>query len=681
MNNLDPVRGNKKTIFLVVVTFLFAAFTFQLVYHAVRTSVTMDEQYHILAGHRHWCGDFGINPEHPPLLKLLAAAPLNFRTLNEPPWECGSKITTKSDAGSYGAAFLVENGIDSVVIPTRVAASVMSLLLAVLVFLAAWEMFGRWEAVTALALLAFEPNLIAWGSVVLTDMAISVTSFGAMYTLYRYGKERTWPRFFVAGLAIGLMLGAKHTAVIFIGILFALVLADAVFRKTEIRLPVRLLRNSAAFVGMFLIGMAILWSFYGFRYRAISNEAAPTVSVADYVKEYGRPEMITSFPARVTEAVSQTRLFPESYVLGMADVIAAGSRTSYIFGQSYSTGVWFYFPVAFAVKTNIALLFLLPLGVIFLFFNREKWREGLFLLVPAIVFFLFASTSNFTGTVRHILSVYAFLTVLASAGAVWFCRKFGSFRYVLIALLVLNAAAAIRSAPNYMAFANDLWGGYENTHRIFSLSDVEAGQSMKLVSEYLAREGIDDCWIAATGLRPSVLRAVQPCRVMPAGTGVNTGAIASSGNNSLIDAVPPVIEGTVVVTTRSLPPVGGEEYTSVAKFEPVAFIGGNAFVYRGRFEVPLAAALSRGARSAYFLSVKDVDQAVAEARQAVELAPDDPRIHLVLGRALAAAGKKEEARDVLGKAAELAKSDSRFRQYEVQALKELERINAQAGMR
>jgi tetratricopeptide (TPR) repeat protein len=202
---------------------------------------------------------------------------------------------------------------------------------------------------------------------------------------------------------------------------------------------------------------------------------------------------------------------------------------------------------------------------------------------------------------------------------------------------------------------------------------------MKLVSEYLAREGINDCWIAATGLRPSVLQSVQPCRIMPAGTGVNTGAIASSGNNSLIDPVPPVIEGTVVVTVRSLPPVGGEEYASIAKSNPIAFIGGNAYIYRGRFEVPLAAALSRGARSAYFLSAKDVDQAVAEARQAVELAPDDPRIQLVLGRALAAAGKKDEARHVLGKAVELAKADSRFRQYEVQALKELDRGNAESG--
>lgn len=114
-------------LFAVLTVLLFVVFAFQLVYHAVRTSATVDEPFHILAGHRHWqCGDFGINPEHPPLLKLLATAPLNFRQLSEPPWECGSKFTAKFDGFSYGNTFIVENGVDSVVITSRVTASLMA---------------------------------------------------------------------------------------------------------------------------------------------------------------------------------------------------------------------------------------------------------------------------------------------------------------------------------------------------------------------------------------------------------------------------------------------------------------------------------------------------------------------------------------------------------------------------
>lgn len=651
--------------FYVLLVGLFAMFAFQLVYHAVRTSATVDEPFHILAGHRHWqCGDFGINPEHPPLLKLLATAPLNFSQLSEPPWECGSKFTPKFDGFSYGSSFIVENGVDRVVITSRVTASLMSMLLAVLVFLAAWEMFGRWEALTALAIVAFEPSLIAFGSLVLTDMAISATAFGAVYALYRFGKYQTWPRFLLAAFAIGLMLASKHSAVIFVVILFTLFIADAVlFHRPSLRLLHRVVLHIAMFGGMFLIGLAILWSFYGFRYRAIPNETATTISVADYIKENGRPESVKGFPARVTEAISHTHIFPEAYVLGMADVIAWGSRNTVIFGHNYPTGKWFWFPIALTVKTNIALLFLFPLGLIFLCLDRGKWREGLFLLLPPVVFLIFASSSDFTNSLRHILPIYGFLIVLSSAGAIWLCRKFNACRYALVALLAFNAAAAVRTAPNYLAFANDLWGGYENTHRIF-LSDT--GQNMKQVSEYLTRENIHDCWIVAF-VHPEMIRAVQPCRPMPSSMRIMI-------SRDLIDPVPPVIEGTIVVNERDIPPLGGDEYLPIIKSQPIAFIGGNIFVYRGRFEVPLVAAMSRVHRSGYFLRMNDVDEAISEGRQAAELGPDDPRTHLALGLALARSRQKEEARSELDRAAELAKADVRFRNQEVRARQELARM-------
>jgi hypothetical protein len=667
-----PISHSRKAgiIFTGFSTVLFAAFALQLVLHAIRTSTTVDEPVHILAGHRHWqCGDFGINPEHPPLLKLLATTPLNFRRLAEPPWECGSKLTSKFDSFSYGNTFLVENGVDSIVIPTRLASAIMSLLLAVLVFLAAWEMFGRWEALTALAILAFEPNLIAHGSIVTTDMALSATAFGAVYALYRYGKHQTLLRFLVAGFALGLLLAAKHSAVIFVGILFVLLIADTLlFQGNETRLPLRLFRQIAAFVGIFLIGLAILWSFYGFRCYAIASSTESTISIADYIKENGRPESITSFPARVTGAISGSRIFPESYVLGMADVIAWGSRNTWIFGRTYATGQWFYFPLAFVVESSIALLLLLPLGLIYSYFNPVKWREAMFLLAPAVAFFVIASNSNFTNGIRHILPIYALLIVLAAAGGVWLGRKFRLFQYFLVVLLIYHVAVAFRTAPNYKAFANDFWGGYENTQRIFRDSNVDTGQSIKLVNEYLQRENIKDCWIAAP-VHPELIAAIQPCRPMPS---MMTRILVS---RNVIDEVSPVIEGTVVLSVNELPPRGGDEYVPIAQSEPIAFIGGNMYVYRGRFEVPLAAAISRVQRSGQFLRMNRGEEAVAEGREAVRLGPEDPRTHLALGLALVRAEQEEEARRELETAVGQAKADPRFRNAEVRAQQEIERLD------
>lgn len=670
-NDMENLNGSppKRTLFIVLTALLFAVFAFQLVYHAVRTSATVDEPPHILAGHRHWqCGDFGINPEHPPLLKLLATAPLNFMTLNEPPWECGSKITSKSDMFSYGNSFIAENGIDRIVIPARLGASLMSILLALLMFLAAWEMFGRWEALMVLAIIAFEPNLIAHGSIVTTDMVITATSFGAMYALYRFGKEQTWARFAVAGLAFGLMLGAKHSAVFFVAIFFLLMIADTIpFRWSESKPLVQLRNRIATFAGILVIGWITLWSFYGFTYYAIPSATSPSISVVDFIKENSySSELIDSLPVKIVDCINQTHLLPESYVIGMADVIGGSSRRTSLFGRVYPTGQWFYFPVCIAVKSSIALLLLLPIGLIFAYFNREKWRELMFLLIPAIVYFVIASIWGTTTGVRHLLPFFPFVIVLAAAGAVWLCRKFHYFRYILVALMIYHAAVAVRTAPNYIGFANDLWGGYENTHKIFTGSNTDWGQSIKLVNEYLERENIKDCWIVGW-VNDELIKSEQPCRPLP------TAVLVS---RKVKDPVPPVVEGVVILSVNDK---DRDEYAPISRSEPIALIAGNMFVYRGRFEVPLAAAIRHIQRSNYFLSVNDVDQATAEARQAVELAPNDPRPHLALGRALVQAGQKEEAKREFETTIDLARSDPGFRNQQFQAQKELDRLNVQTG--
>src|SRR5215213_5041543 len=192
-NSTALPNGKAKYVFPILSIMLFAAFAFQLVYHAVRTSAIVDEPAHILAGHRHWqCGDFGINPEHPPMLKLLATAPLEFRRLNHPPWECGSRITSKTDLFLHGTKFVIQNGVDAVVIPARLASAVFALALMVLVFAATRRMFGRWEAVTALAILAFEPNLLANGALVTTDMTLTATAFAAVIALYAFCRKPNW---------------------------------------------------------------------------------------------------------------------------------------------------------------------------------------------------------------------------------------------------------------------------------------------------------------------------------------------------------------------------------------------------------------------------------------------------------------------------------------------------------
>jgi tetratricopeptide (TPR) repeat protein len=292
----------------------------------------------------------------------------------------------------------------------------------------------------------------------------------------------------------------------------------------------------------------------------------------------------------------------------------------------------------------------------------------LFLLTPPLFFFAFSLTSKLNIGVRHILPVYAFFIVTAAVGAVWTSRKFRFFRYILLLILLFHAGVALRVAPDYIAFANDFAGGTNKTYRIFpDDSSVEWGQNDKLVNEYLARENIKDCWFAGWG-NVELMSVSQPCRMLP-----------NSFPRVIVpldEPIPPVIEGTVLISVASLPPRGGSEYLPVAQSEPIAQIGGSIFVYQGRFEVPLVAALSHATRANQLVRPNRFEEAVADARAAVELAPDDPRPHLSLGIALSRNGKTDEARKEFETVIELAKSNaSLFRNAENRARRELGRVN------
>ncbi len=140
--------------------------------------------------------------------------------------------------------------------------------------------------------------------------------------------------------------------------------------------------------------------------------------------------------------------------------------------------------------------------------------------------------------------------------------------------------------------------------------------------------------------------------------------------------MPPVIEGTVLLSVTTLPPRGDEEFLPIAQSQPIAQIGGSIFVYRGRFEVPLAAALSHARRAEQLVRLNRFEEALTDGRKAVELAPNHPRTHLWLGIALARIGQKDEARREFEMAIRFVEANpSLFRNVELRARQELKRLD------
>jgi len=656
-----PVGGSqewKQPLFIVIVTVLVIFFALELLLHAKYTSVTIDEQVHILAGYRYWeCGDYGINPEHPPLLKLVATWPIRSLHLTEAYWPCGTRMTGNSEQYSEGARFLVNNGIDRLVVSTRMAAASFSILLLLFVIMSAYEMFGPREALVAACLLILEPSLIAHGSLVTTDMAITASFFAAVYALYRYVKKPTGIRVFVLGLAVGVMLASKHSAVVGIGLLLLLLIADLVITHPKPIPPARAngaqtLRVLGACGIVGVIALLVLWCTYRFRFDPLPWPVKPETPEWRAVHSTRFPVIAAALEGTIT-LNERIHLLPEAYVRGLVHVAEQNGQETHIFGKIYPRGRWFYFPIALSVKSSVPLLVLLFLALFTTTLYNNRRREMLFVLFPSLGFLAASMTSGLNIGVRHILPIYPFLILVAAAAGVTWARRNSAYLAGLVILLVFGAVDAVRLFPSYIAFGNEFWGGTNKTYRVLGDSNVDWGQSLKLTKGYIDRLGIHNCWIVTDNL--SIAAATLPCRRMP-------GPFGAIMAYDLIESAPSQIDGAVFLSASALPPELSDAYEPIFQATPQAVIGGSIFVYEGRFDVPLAASFTHTLRASQFLGRADYKEAISEGRQAIVLAPDDPKARLMLGLAYAHDQDTADAVDQLQRALRLCGLDPiRFR--------------------
>ena len=303
-----------------------------------KLSITSDEIDHVQAAYRYWqCNDFGWNPEHPPLVKMVAAVPLLFMHVNDPiPQACGL-ADNKADDFIVGHAFVFANP-ESLLTRARMAASLFSIILLLTLWFFARAMFGTPVAILCGTLVAFDPTFLAHGALVTTDVAASAGILLAVYATYRYVLEPTRTRTLALGLAVGFAFCLKHSTILLAVIVPILLLANlAFFERGQSGLKLRRLAGTLLIVAV--VSLTVLWACYGFRYAARPGGAAiwssPRLSHA-----HGFVAM-TLIPQ-----LQSWHVLPQAYLVGLQDVLVESElgRSSFLLGTLYRTGNWFYFP-------------------------------------------------------------------------------------------------------------------------------------------------------------------------------------------------------------------------------------------------------------------------------------------------------------------------------------------------
>ncbi len=241
------------------------------------------------------------------------------------------------------------------------------------------------------------------------------------------------------------------------------------------------LRLAGAFAAIVVIGVVVLWAFYGFRYAARpAGLKFPTVA------QYAEP--LSHFDQAAVNWIGRTHLLPESYLIGLIDVKRmAEFYPTFVLGRQLAHGVWWYFPLVIAIKTTLGMLALVVLALIAIAVGRLRARrEVAFILIPWVVYLGVAMVSGMNIGARHILPLYALAALLAGGGVVAWSAKSRRWAWVCGVLVAAHCVSALMVFPNYIAYANEAWGGPKNCAQPAERRECGLGAAT-LSSEAMAR--------------------------------------------------------------------------------------------------------------------------------------------------------------------------------------------------
>ncbi|HEY0797240.1 MAG TPA: glycosyltransferase family 39 protein [Acidisarcina sp.] len=619
----------------VVILLFFAS----CAHTAKRDSVSWDESQHLYSGWLAWHhGDFGYNPEVPPLIKMWDAIPLLPRDIRQPSFT-GDEF--KKEGFVLGQRFLVANGIDRTLIPARMMASLLTAFLATLIFFCAKEMFGDKPALFALLLFCLDPNFLANGPFVTTDVGAALTMLAATYAFYRYVKSPTFTRMVIVGLSVGLTMTAKFTGVFIVPILILIAAIDYWHSKSEAdRLHSPAPRQLIiAIVVALVVGVGCVWALYHLRYAARPDSLLLNPTSAQYLQELSSPLIRWGLTT-----VNKFHLLPEGYIYGLADTkISAASLPSYFFGRDYPVASRWYFPAAFLIKSTLPFLILLGLAIAVVL--RGRWqsrREIVFLTVPPLFIFLLCISSDLGIGYRHLFSMFPALYILIAGCAAYVVSRYPKTIYAFGILLVWQFVTTTAARPGLLAYANEAWGGPSKTHLYLSDSNVDWGQQLKAVRQYLETHSSQPCYFAYFAQGPVDFRDYGiNCQVLPTGSALWAGLPAMDFSHN------PNVSGTVLISDGVLAgadiPGNGNPYAQFKSIRPTAIIDQGVYVYPGQFRLGSAASLEHVRAAEELAHQRNTAAAISEARIALEFDPSNPEALSILGDALAATGNQAGA--------------------------------------
>lgn len=544
---------------------------------------TIDEGVHLAAGVSYWLtGDYRLNEEHPPLVKLLAAVPV---LLAQPQVNFSLPSWQEANQWAFARDLLYEQGndADTLLFLGRLPMIGLCLLLGWVLYLWGRRLGGDIAGLLALGWFVFDPNFLAHGRYITTDVPLALGYAATLYLLARLLDRWTWKRMLAFAIVFGLTQVTKFSALF----LYAIILLAPLFWYYKTKTAKQIATRMVATLGLALAGTAVAVTLvYGGQVQRGSNDAWVQALYQERQAVVAE-ERVNSQPGAIQKIISLTNpatpvgRFAEqvvlhtpipswSYFKGIILVLNHDfwGHLAYLKGEHSNFGWWWYFPYAVLVKTPLATLMLLALALVAAI--RSPWQNAFFrnrwayLLIGAGVGYLaWSMTSNLNLGLRHVFPFYPMLFVIVGSFlASVLASKAHWLKLTLLGISALYLTSSLLAFPTYTAYFSELVGGTPNGPKHLVDSNVDWGQDVKRLTAYLREYNVP--YVCMSYFGQASLRYYQlDHRYLPTETDPHN---------------PEDIQCVVAISVTSLLSQD-DAYAWLRNYKPDARIGGSIYVY------------------------------------------------------------------------------------------------------
>jgi dolichyl-phosphate-mannose-protein mannosyltransferase len=457
---------------------------------ASQLSATFDEPTYIECGLQHWRSG-----SYYPLLRLgTMPLPVDVQTLPLYLWERwrGAPFDATADFG--------------LLLPwARAMTLVFWWLLLFYAMRVGRDVAGSWGGRLAVALLAFEPSLIAHAALATTDIALAACVLAFVYHFRKGRKAASWQRLVIPAFWLALAILAKASGLVYGGLCMLAIEVDRLARQGVFSPPEPTIRSFLHQAWRQLLpfakdaGWIVLGGLAGVMLYCGSDWQAQPSFV-----EWARTLPDGPFGSVMLWLAEHLRIFTNG-AEGIIKQVRHNVRGhgTFILGHSYERAVWYYFPVLLTIKLTVPLL-LAPLLL-----GMVRWRALLnWPLLTAGFLLLLTPTFRVQIGLRMILPlvVLAAIGLAAALATAWQEVEPGWRRRLLVgsggAGVLWTAGSLFCVWPQALCYVNELYGGTANGYRLVSDANYDWGQGLLELAHWQETHGTKlDVWHYGTDPR------------------------------------------------------------------------------------------------------------------------------------------------------------------------------------